>query len=325
MSKLLSSSGSASKNSNTFNYSNNTLTKQSPNVGTCGNNTSSSNSKKGGISSSSIESKKIKKSIITKRKIIYDKLMKKNKQNDHQIPLQTDQQSQIDENELKDVMNECEYSSTDINNKSTNHNVKITNITNIILNVKNYGKSFDVQRLTNGPNAKDKMMKDIKSLHLITQKALTSKNKVNPVDSFDDERTSFFNFRNSLNNQKEFYISDNSGINIRKNEKINLNKTNEANTSKQSSIINIININNNYSIDKTPSIANKQQIKKQQQLYMHTEPPAESFRSSKAKIIKAIPKSNNIKGLPVKDFISAISTDQKNKKGKFISLSALKK
>lgn len=305
------------------------MTKQSPNVGTCGNNTSNSNSKQRGISCSSIESKKVKKSIITKRKIIYDRLMKNNKQNDYQS-LQ-DQQSQIDENELKDVMNDCEYR-TDLNNQSTNnHNVKITNITNIILNVKNYGKSFDVKTLGNGANSKDKMMKDIKSLHLITQKALTSKNKINPVDSFDDERTSFFNFRNSSNNHKEFYISDNSGMDIGRNEKINQNlihrnsltKTNEENDINQSSIINIININNNYSIENTPAVVNKQALKKQ--LYMNTEPPAGSFRSSKSKLRKAIPKSTNIKGLPVKEFISAINNDQKAKKGKFISLSTLKK
>ena len=45
------------------------------------------------------------------------------------------------------------------------------------------------------------MMRDMKSLHLITQKALTTSTnaKLNSADSFDDERRSFINFRNNSN------------------------------------------------------------------------------------------------------------------------------
>lgn len=350
VSKLLSSSGSNSKNSITFNHSketgslskqsnsnNNTFNKQSsPNNFNTSSSINSKYSKKAATSgNNSVESNKSgcyknsKKSITAKRKNIYDKLMKKNK-----LKPKTNQQDDsqiIDENELKDIVNDVNFNYSTGENKSTNNaNVKITNITNIIVNVKNIGtKSFDIKSMST-KTGKDMMMRDMKSLHLITQKALTAENaKLSSVDSFDDERTSFLNFRNNTKN--ELYIDDNTENKQKESEK--------TPNSKLSQIINIININKNYSFkgNATPRVGKSGAY---QHNYFCTEPgyinQCESFRTAKTKSNKVIPiyrnhESNNSsssisgKSLAVKDFINSIKNNKKTKKEKFIAIGKLKK
>lgn len=53
------------------------------------------------------------------------------------------------------------------------------------------------------------MIRDVKSLHLITQKVITEKQLYNPLDSIDDKRTSFMNFNNTIN-KRAMNIEDNS-------------------------------------------------------------------------------------------------------------------
>lgn len=237
VSKLLSSSGSNSKNSITFNHSkeagslskhsnsnnktfNTNYNKPSPqNKFNTSSSINSKYSKKAATSvNNSIKSasnqfnRNTKKSITAKRKNIYDKLMKNNKNTKKIQQNKKDDSQIIDENELRDIVNDVNINYQGDSNSTTNGNVKITNITNIILNVKNIGpKSFDMKNLTS-QKGKDIMMRDMKSLHLITQRALTTNNaKMNSVDSFDDERRSFLNFRN-INMKKELYIDDNSDL-----------------------------------------------------------------------------------------------------------------
>ena len=352
VSKLLSSSGSNSKNSITFNHSketvslskqsnsnNNTFNKQlSPNNFHTSSSITSKNSKKPATSgNNSVESSKSgqyknsKRAITAKRKNIYEKLMKKNKIKLESKKKEQDDSQIIDENELKDIVNDVNFNYSTEENKSTNNpNVKITNITNIIVNVKNIGtKSFDIKSMST-KTGKDMMMRDMKSLHLITQKALTAENpKLSSVDSFDDERTSFLNFR--TNTKNELYIDDNTD-----NKNIDSQKTPN---SKLSQIINIININKNYSIkgNATPRVGKTSTY---QHNYFCTEPGSinqgDSFRTAKTKSNKVIPiyrnhesnnSSSNISGrsLAVKDFINSIKNSKKTKKEKFIAIGKLKK
>ena len=167
--------------------------------------------------------------ITQKRKKIFDKLMKNEKKNNKSKDIKNekekekekeikidkdkekekekeikfekendkDKDSDIDENELKDIVQDYNFEQLKNlgENKSTNSNVKITNITNIILNVKNIPKSFDIS----SNNNKDFMFRDIKALNIITKRALTSNSKKNPlIDSFDNDRRSFINFKNSF-------------------------------------------------------------------------------------------------------------------------------
>ena len=118
-------------------------------------------------------------------------------------------------------------------NLNNSENLKITNITNIIVGP----KSFDIKDINNPRN--EKMLRDIKALSLITQKALSSHCKANPIDSIDDERRSFCNFQN----KKELYIDDNSDL------PSGMGKSTPLRTeTSENRIINIININNNYNI-----------------------------------------------------------------------------
>ncbi len=139
-------------------------------------------------------------------------------------------------------------------NKNFKNNVKITNITNIIVGA----NSFDIKNMKTTSN--DTMLRDIKALHLITQKALSTQSKHNPIDSIDDERRSFINFHN-ISSKKALFIEDNSDLpagsvrhqcmsdhyNSRESSRSNsINFDGEDKNKKQ--IINIININNNYNI-----------------------------------------------------------------------------
>lgn len=349
VSKLLSSSGSNSKNSMTntskeqskisINSNGNKINSPSANIK--GNNSISAKSKKGASSFNSNKYSGIKKPLITsKRKILYDK-SKSITNNNNSISNNSNNVSNnannaainASNNAFNKVKSMSNSNMNNINNNSNNtnvdeelldkveepdtnksSNVRVTNITNIILNVKNISpKSFDIKGVYT-PNNKDFMMRDMKSLHLITQRALTTatNERVNSVDSFDDERRSFMNFRNNSSAKKELYINDNSDLNIEKN---NTNKRYNTNT-KLSQIINIININNNYP---------------QNNNYIATEPQNESFRLSKTKLNKFIPhastgyKNTGKNNVPLKDFISSIKNSQKNKKEHFVAIGKAKK
>lgn len=195
-------------------------------------NTNSNKTHNSNSSKMNYETPQIHKNIIAKRKILYDK--QNNTQKNESIS---------DEDELLD---QVEYQNTVPNCK----NLKITNITNIIVNGKNLGpKSFDLKTIKSASGA-DPMMRDMKSLHLITQRALSTHSKNNPVDSIDDERKSFLNFRN-IHSKKELFIDDNSDLAVCKNtsncsEQQSHSFANESKNKPQ--IINIININNNYNI-----------------------------------------------------------------------------
>ena len=159
------------------------------------------------------------------------------------------------------------------NNNSASSNIKITNNTNIILNVKSGTKSLDIRALNNNTN-NDIMMRDLRQLHIITQKALYSISKINPLlDTLDNyteaNRQRKYSNNKILNNKKpikELLINDNTdyGINqllindltidkkcdYNNNPNININFNNNKPSTSQ--IINIININGgNYSMDQT--------------------------------------------------------------------------
>ena len=198
-----------------------------------------------------------KNSITAKRKKFYDKLMKKN----NNTIINNDKKNQF--NEMKNITN----------NNSASSNIKITNNTNIILNVKSGTKSLDIRALNNNTN-NDIMMRDLRKLHIITQKALYSISKINPLldtlDNFTEaNRQRKYSNNKILNNKKpikELLINDNTdyGINqllindltidkkcdYNNNPNININFNNNKPSTSQ--IINIININGgNYSMDQT--------------------------------------------------------------------------
>ena len=210
-----------------------------------------------------------KNSITAKRKKFYDKLMKKDKKvikNNNNI--NNDKTS----NKLFEL-NQFDLMKNIPNNNSASSNIKIDNNANFIFNVKSGTKSLDIRTINNNTN-NDIMMRDLRQLHIITQKALCSISTINPLlDTFDNytETNRQNNYSNNkvLNNKrpiKELLINDNSdyGINqllinnltINKkynyinNPNININFNNNKPTSSQ--IINIININGgNYSMDQT--------------------------------------------------------------------------
>jgi hypothetical protein len=162
------------------------------------------------------------------------------------------------------------------NNNSASSNIKITNNTNIILNVKSGTKSLDIRALNNNTN-NDMMMRDLRKLHIITQKAICSISTINPLlDTLDNyteaNRERKYSNNKVLNNKrpiKELLINDNTDYGINQllinnltidkkynyinNPNININFNNNKPTSSQ--IINIININGgNYSMDQTKNI-----------------------------------------------------------------------
>ena len=81
------------------------------------------------------------------------------------------------------------------NNQSTSSNIKITNNTNIIVNVKSGTKSLDIRALNNNTN-KDMMMRDMRELHIITKKAICSISTINPLlDTLDNFLIEFEYFK----------------------------------------------------------------------------------------------------------------------------------
>ena len=213
-----------------------------------------------------------KNSITAKRKKFYDKLMKKDKKvlKVNNIPNDPNQ-NKIFETDQFDALKNIP------NNNSASNNIKITNNTNIILNVKSGTKSLDIRALNNNTN-NDIMMRDLRKLHIITQKAICSISNINPLlDNFDNLteaniQRNYLNNNKILNNKrpiKELLINDNTDYGINQllinnytidkkydcgnNPNININFNNNKPTSSQ--IINIININGgNYSMDQTKKI-----------------------------------------------------------------------
>ena len=207
-----------------------------------------------------------KNSITAKRKKFYDKLMKKDKK-----VLKIN--NKINNNEKTD---QFDLMKNIPNNNSASSNIKITNNTNIILNVKSGTKSLDIRALNNNTN-NDMMMRDLRKLHIITQKAICSISTINPLlDTLDNyteaNRERKYSNNKVLNNKrpiKELLINDNTDYGINQllinnltidkkynyinNPNININFNNNKPTSSQ--IINIININGgNYSMDQTKNI-----------------------------------------------------------------------
>ena len=213
-----------------------------------------------------------KNSITAKRKKFYDKLMKKGKKLSNNN-LNTDVNSKN-----KNILNKAyeteqfEMMKNIANNNSASSNIKITNNTNIIFNVKSGTKSLDIRALNNNTN-NDIMMRDLRQLHIITKKAICSISTINPLLDTLDNFTEVNRQRNYSNNKilnkrpiKELLINDNTDYNINQylindltidkkynyinNPNININFNNNKPTSSQ--IINIININGgNYSMDQT--------------------------------------------------------------------------
>ena len=256
------SSGNGSIESNNYNTTNNNNsnsnnTYSNSNSNSLSNNNNNTNNNKGQYS---------KNSITAKRKKFYDKLMKKSNTKDFS--------NNGVRNNLKKVFDSDEFDSMKNvpNNQSTSSNIKITNNTNIIVNVKSGTKSLDIRALNNNNN-KDIMMRDMRELHIITKKAICSISTINPLlDTLDNynESNKQRNYSNNkvFNNKpmNELLINDNTDYSINQllinnltidkkynclnNPNININFNNNKQTSSQ--IINIININGgNYSMDQT--------------------------------------------------------------------------
>ena len=237
----------------------------------------------------------------------------KNEKKNNEKSKENEKESELDENELKDIVQDYNYEQLRFlgDNKSTNSNVKITNITNIILNVKNIPKSFDIT----SNNNKDYMLRDMRSLHIITQRALSSNSKINSlIDSFDNnERKNFINFK--VNNKKEF-SNNNSDYE---------NKIKVSKTDKNSQIINIININNNYSVENNSpktSFRIGKNNSKDKNIY-------ESYKTNKTKLTK-LPNKNSLSSVKSKNkkievglFLKSMKS--KIKKEKFVSITKTKK
>ena len=237
----------------------------------------------------------------------------KNEKKNNEKSKENEKESELDENELKDIVQDYNYEQLRFlgDNKSTNSNVKITNITNIILNVKNIPKSFDIT----SNNNKDYMLRDMRSLHIITQRALSSNSKINSlIDSFDNnERKNFINFK--VNNKKEF-SNNNSDYE---------NKIKVSKTDKNSQIINIININNNYSVENNSpktSFRIGKNNSKENNIY-------ESYKTNKTKLTK-LPNKNSLSSVKSKNkkievglFLKSMKS--KIKKEKFVLITKTKK
>ena len=243
--------------------SNNTYSNSNSNSNNISNNNNNNNNNNNGHLS--------KNSITAKRKKFYDKLMKKDKK---VIKIDNNSnetnQNKIFETDQFDALKNIS------NNNSASNNIKITNNTNIILNVKSGTKSLDIRALNN-KNNNDIILRDLRQLHIITKKAINSISTINPLlDTLDNftETNRQKNYTNNkiLNNKrpiKELLINDNSDYGINQflinnytfgkkydyinNPNININFNN--NKSPSSQIINIININGgNFSMDQTKNI-----------------------------------------------------------------------
>ena len=258
------SSGNGSIESNFANITNNNSNNTNSN--------SNSNSISNNNNSNNNNGYYSKNSITEKRKKFYDKLMKKN------IIKKSNSNNINKENAIKNNLNKL-YDSEDFdslknipNNQSTSSNIKITNNTNIILNVKSGTKSLDMRALNNNKN-QDLILRDMRELHIITKKAICSISNVNPLLDTLDNYNESNRQRNFSNNKpfnkkpmKELLINDNTDYSINQllinnltinkkynylnNPNININFNNNKQSSSQ--IINIININGaNYSMDQT--------------------------------------------------------------------------
>ena len=235
------------------------------------NTNSNSNSNSNNISNNNNNGHLSKNSITAKRKKFYDKLMKKDKK-DIKINNNT---KDINQNTIFQT-NQFDALKNIPNNNSASSNIKITNNTNIILNVKSGTKSLDIRALNNNNN-NDIMMRDLRQLHILTKKAISTISTINPLLDTLDNFTETNRHRNYTNNKilnnkrpiKELLINDNSDYGINQflinnytfgkkynyinNPNININFNNNKPTSSQ--IINIININGgNYSMDQTKNI-----------------------------------------------------------------------
>ena len=213
-----------------------------------------------------------KNAITAKRKKFYDKLMKKDlakKSSNNNLSKEKTIQNNL--NQLYDS-DEFDSIKNVPNNQSTSSNIKITNNTNIIVNVKSGTKSLDIRALNNNTN-KDMILRDMRELHIITKKAISSISRINPLLDTLDNLNEINKQRNFSNNKafnkkpkNELLINDNTDFSINQllinnltiykkynylnNPNININFNNNKQTPSQ--IINIININGgNYSMDQT--------------------------------------------------------------------------
>ena len=105
-------------------------------------------------------------------------------------------------------------------NQTTSSNIKITNNTNIIVNVKSGTKSLDIRALNNISN-KDMIMRDMRELNIITKKAKCSISSINPLLDTLDNLNEINKQRKFSNNKafikkwlKELLINDNTDFNI---------------------------------------------------------------------------------------------------------------
>ena len=260
------SSGNGSIESNIANITNNNNS-NSNNTNSYSNSNSTSNNN----NSNNNNEHYSKKSITEKRKKFYDKLMKKDLTIKSNNNINKDKKSQNNLNKIYDS-NDFDSIKNVPNNQSASSNINITNNTNIIVNVKSGTKSLDIRALNNNDN-NDMMMRDMRELHIITKKAISSISNINPLLDTLDNINEANKQRNYSNNKifnkepmKELLINDNTDFSINQllinnltidkkynclnNPNININFNNNKPTSSQ--IINIININGgNYSMDQT--------------------------------------------------------------------------
>jgi hypothetical protein len=261
------SSGNGSIESNNYNFTNNNISNSNNTNSNSNSNSLSNNNNNNNTYNSNNNGQYSKNSITAKRKKFYDKLMKKSNTNN------LSNESNI-QNNLNKVFDSDEFDSMKNvpNNQSTSSNIKITNNTNIIVNVKSGTKSLDIRALNNNNN-NDIMMRDMRELHIITKKAICSISTINPLldtlDNFNESNKQRNYSNNKIFNKKpmkELLINDNTDYSINhllinnltidkkynclNNPNININFNNNKQTSSQ--IINIININGgNYSMDQT--------------------------------------------------------------------------
>ena len=251
------SSGTGSIGSNNANVTNNNSNSNNTNSYSNSNSTSNNNN-----------CPNSKDSITAKRKKFYDKLVT------NKLPKKSSNNNLIMENKRKKI-----YDSDDLdninnskNNQSASSNIKITNNTNIIVNVKSGTKSLDIRALNNNTN-KDLILRDMRELNIITKKAICSISTIDPLlDTLDNynesnKQTNFSKIKQfNQGPMKELLINDNTDYSINQllinnltidkkynylnNPNININFNNNKQSSSQ--IINIININGaNYSMDET--------------------------------------------------------------------------
>jgi hypothetical protein len=161
----------------------------------------------------------------------------------------------------------------------------------------------------NNPQCPDMMLRDIKALHLITQKALSTNTKQNPLDSIDDERRSFMNF-NNINSKKALFIDDPSAFG----------------NDNDKHIINIININNNYNIENINCPSTKNSLRKSLNTInfyrkgtsgSDNQTPRDSAVSSRTNLKRMIPLN---KSTSIKDIMKVYTKEQHNTQ-KFIKIS----